>query len=278
MTAHPLEETSGTARLIHHLTQEAAAPERLEPGYIYGWLSDGQVHEVDLTADRWLDLPRRKQGTVTVTDTASFAQYHAKHADGDTEVFTDLDAATITAVLDAHETDCARWQQHRLILAMRKTPEWITWTTADRKLMSQQDFAEFIEDNIACIVRDGPVSAADLLELAQNFQVHTKISFGSGNRLSSGETQFTYVEESTASAGKRGTISVPPEFEIGIAPLDDCAPYRIEARFRHRSSEQGLRLGYHLDDPARIFRNAVAEVVAKAEEACGITIMRGRPS
>jgi hypothetical protein len=31
-----------TAEIIRDLAREAAAPEQLEPGYIYGWLNNGQ--------------------------------------------------------------------------------------------------------------------------------------------------------------------------------------------------------------------------------------------
>ena len=39
-----------------------------------------------------------------------------------------------------------------------------------------------------------------------------------------------------------------------------------------------LKLGYHLNDPERVVRDAVGLVVAKAEAACGVKIMLGRPS
>ena len=81
----------------------AEVPNAVEPGTIYAWLSpQGQIHLVDLTDDRYLDEPKRKRGTVTVRDVASFAQYYAKHATEHSDVFADLDAATITAVLNAH--------------------------------------------------------------------------------------------------------------------------------------------------------------------------------
>lgn len=155
--------TDRTAEIIRDLALEVAAPNRLEPGNIYGWLSEGKVHTVDLTGDQYRDQPQHKRGTVTVRDVASFAHYFERHADSDTEVYADLDAATFTAVLDAHKTDSARWQQHRLVLALQTTLPWRTWLANDRKWLTQQEFAEFLEDNARDVAHDGPVTAADLL-------------------------------------------------------------------------------------------------------------------
>jgi hypothetical protein len=85
------------------------------------------------------------------------------------------------------------------------------------------------------------------------------------------------VESHEAKAGERGTITVPGAFELGLRVFDDCEPYRVKARFRYRLSGGVLSMGYHLDDPARKHRDAVTQVVAKAEEACKVTVMRGRP-
>jgi uncharacterized protein YfdQ (DUF2303 family) len=279
-----MTDTDNAAQVIRDLSYESSKPRELEPGVIYAWLDAGQVHQVDLTGDEYLDLPRRKRGTVSVRDVASFAQYHGKHAGEHSEVFADLDAATITAVLNAHAADGADWQDHRVTLTMVKTPQWITWTSHDSgsdsgRLMTQDRFAEFIEDNAADVAPGGPCTAADLLEVAQKFQAHTKVTFSSGKRLQSGETQFVYSEQIDGKAGDRGTIEIPNDFELAIAPFEDCEPYRVQARFRYRINSGDLRMGYHLNDPSRIFRDAVLQVVTKAEKECGdIKIMRGKPA
>jgi uncharacterized protein YfdQ (DUF2303 family) len=272
------ETTDVTAETIRDLAYAATSPQVLEAGCVYGWLSNGQVHRIDLTGDQYLDLPARKRGTVTVRDVASFAHYHERHADADSEVYADLDAATFTAVLDAHCTGGARWQQHRLILALQQTLPWKTWLSQDRRMLPQQQFAEFLEDNCRDLASDRPVSAADLLEIAQSFQANTKVKFSSGKRLATGQTQLTYVEEIDARAGNRGEIVIPSEFALAIVPFEDCAPAIVPARFRYRLDGGELRLGYFLADPARIAREAVAEIAEKVADACGTTVMRGCPS
>lgn len=278
------------APVIRDLAWAAADPRKLEPGKIYGWLSAGQVHTIDLTGDKFRDFPKRKQGEVAVRNVASFARYYERHADEDSEVFADLDRGTVTAVLDAHRGhdgdglaagEGARWQQHRLVLALTPTLPWQEWTAKDRKFMSQELFAEFIEEHARDVDPDGTVKSADLLETAQNFKATLKGSITSGKRVSSGQTQFSYVEEITATGqnAARKTIEMPEEFDLVIAPYEDIDPAVMAVRLRYRiQPDKSLVLGYFMNNPARVAREAVAEVVAKLAEECGVTVMHGQPA
>jgi uncharacterized protein YfdQ (DUF2303 family) len=272
-----MTDTDNAAQIIRELAAFRAVPSELQPGEIYAYQTADGPKLVNLRDDQYLSLPRRKQNSVTVRDVGSFVHYYAKHADDDSEVFADVKRTLIIAVLDAHAGDRARWQEHVLNLQLEVTPEWAAWARTDRQMMSQESFSEFIEDHIADIAADGPCTGSDLLEMAQQFQAHTKVEFKSGSRLASGETQLTYAETIDAKAGQRGQISIPGAFELGIRVFDDLEPYRVKARFRYRLNGGQLTLGYHLDDPERKVRDAVQLVVAKTEEACAVKIMLGRP-
>jgi len=269
----------GAAQFIRELARAAARPEVLEPGRLYGYVDDaGAPVTIDLTGDQYRDYPKRKAGTVTVRNVASFERYYGKHSDDSSEVYADLDEGAFTAVLDAHGPDDPRWEQHRLVLRLEKTLPWRTWTKMDRQWMTQMDFAEFIEDNARDLDPDGRVSAADLLEIAQHFQAHTKVSFTQGTRLATGATQLIYTEDIEAKAGDRGEIVIPAEFDLAIVPFDDCEHSVLPARFRYRLGNGQLRLGYFLSDPQRVAREAVAEVASVLAATCGIEIMQGRPA
>ena len=282
-----MTDIDNAAQLIKDLALGTASPEVLEPGRIYAFMTETGPELVDLfTDEKYLDAPRRKHGTVTVDDVASFAQYWDKHAFGadaapdGSEVFADVKTATITAVLNAHQAHEPDWQDHRLTLRLAVTPEWAAWAKNNREMMTQDVFAEFIEDHLADIASDdqAPCSAAELLEMAQEFQAHTKVDFKSGHRISSGQAQFAFCETIEAKAGERGTITIPTAFDLGIRVFDDLAAFRVKARFRYRITDGALKLGYHLNDPERVVRDAFGLVVAKAEAACGVKIMLGRPS
>ncbi len=268
------------AEVVRDLAYETARPAVLEPGRRYAWRSpDGVITETDLTQD----LPPRRTGTVTVRDVASFAAYYEKHADDSSEVFADIAKATVTAVLDAHRGSNddfpARYQQHRLVLALQTTLPWRTWLGQDRVMMAQLAFAEFLEDNYRDIAPGGAVKAADLLEIAQSFQATTKSEFVSGQRLSSGEFELTMSEQATASAGRKRNITIPTEFDLAISPYEDCDAKVIAARFRYRATQDGLKLGYFLNDPARHAEQAVKDIVAKVSQAlAGKVVMLGVPA
>lgn len=287
-----MTDDTTTAEVVRDLATVAARPHRLDLESLYAVaLPGGRVETIDLTGDQWRDFPRRKAGTVTVRNVASFVQYYGKHADEDSEVFADLDKGTVTAVLDAHHGSGddfpdaeARWQQHRLILQLQPTLPWRRWTGKNEQMMPQQQFAEFVEDNARDVDPEGRVKAADLLEIAQKFQAHTTVAFTSGKRLSSGQAQFEYTEETTAKAGQKGTIEIPTEFDLAIWPYEDCKPETaadlkiLAARFRYRIENGNLKLGYFLNDPARFAQEAVEQIVVKLAEALDVTVMHGQPA
>lgn len=271
------------AEVVRDLAYETARPAELHPGRRYAWRgADGEVFQTDLTGD----MPARKSGTVTVRDIASFAAYFGKHADESAEVFADIGAATVTAVLDAHhaqdsdqmEDGGARWQQHRLVLQLQTSLPWRTWLEFDRKMRPQADFADFLEDNYRDLAGGGPVAAADLLEVAQDLQAAIKVEFQAGTRLQSGQSRVAQIETIDAK-GARGKIAIPEEFDLGIAPYEDCDEARIAARFRYRITPDGLKLGYFLNSPERHRQEAVKEIVAKVAAVLGdLTVMLGSPS
>lgn len=274
-------DTDTTAEVVRDLALSAGEPNQLDPGGIYAWLTPrGTVDITDLTHDKYLQYPKRKTGTITVRNVASFAHYYAKHASDSSEVFADLDAATFTAVLDAHgpESDDVAWQQHRLILQLEQTLPWKTWLSRDRNMLAQQDFAEFVEDNARDVAPNGTTTAADLLEIAQHFQAHTKVNFTQAKRLATGQTQLIYTEDIEAKAGDRGDIMIPSEFDLAITPYEDSGRTIMAARFRYRLVNGRLTLGYFLNDPDRTAREACAEIAGKLAETCKVTVMHGCPA
>lgn len=270
-----MTDTDNVTAIVNTALQ-AARPSQLEPGHVYAWQTPRGIEQVDLTGDKHRDTPSRKSGTATVRDVASFLAYFGKHSDPNSEVYADAERLTITAVLDAHTGDSARWGTHRLSLALRTTDAWQQWIARDNKLMEQAVFAEHIEDHLAELVAP---PAAEMLEIAQSIQGATKAEFQSGTRLASGQRQLSYVETTTAKAGAKGTLEIPETFEIGLVPFDGSAPYKLSARFRYRIESGGtLRLAYKLDRPGEVIKAAFADVLAEVAEAIDQTVMNGTPA
>lgn len=231
------------------------------------------VHEVDLTGDRHQPAPRRIIRQVTVNDTASFLEYFLRHAVTSSEVFADRDSRRITAILDAPGPGQPSWCDHRLTMQLEHTTAWRAWTGKDREYMWQAAFAEHLEDNLADIV-DPP--GAEMLEVAQTLQATTKVSFASGYRLVNGQRQIQYTEETTGSAGARGTLQIPAEFRLGLPVFrGDDAAEQVTARLRYRVKDAALTLGYALDRPEEAVERAFETYVAAIGSELATPVLRG---
>lgn len=282
----PVQATAGDGvQAIIDAARDGVDPFELEPGKFYTVHTPRGVETIDLTGDEWLGRPRRKTGTVTVRDVGSFTQYWEKHHDDASEVFADVDHGIITAVLDAHGSggEGARWQGHRVRLVMEKTLQWKTWMARNGHQMRHKDFAEFIEDNLPDIRSnpedERPVSAAEMLEIAQTLQVSVRIEFKASERLANGDRVFQWAEETTeARAGVNGKLRVPEAFSIFVAPYTDLDVGPVRVRFRHRRSPDGVTFSYHLDQPQEKERAAVLAVVTKVEAEAKVAVMKGSPS
>jgi uncharacterized protein YfdQ (DUF2303 family) len=270
--------TTDTHAVIE-LAQASAGPHNLElGGYYVVATAQGQLHQIDLTTDRYLDQPVRKTGNVVVRDAASFLAYWGKHSTAASEIYADRDRLSITGVVDAHgpAAEDTNWGQHRIVLQLRHSPAFKAWQHLSGSLVGQTQFAEFIEDRRGDIREP---AAADVLELAQTFQATTKVSFRSSNRLSSGARQLSYVEDVEASAGQRGEMTIPDELHLALAIFEgaDVAD-AVTARLRYRIEDGRLRLGVVLDRVAEVVDGAFAGVVSAVDDTVEQPVLFGTPA
>jgi hypothetical protein len=237
---------------------------------------DGHKHVID--TEKYAPRPRRTTRAVTFTDPTHFAEYFAAHAgprelDG-VEVWGDEQAATFTGIIDAPSPDQPGWAGHRATLKLTTSTEWSAWSGASGQLMGQEGFAEFIEDRSADIVRP---TGAEMLELAQSFQAHTKVTFESAQILADGRRALEYREDVEARAGAKGQIEIPGTFDLALRPFLGCDPYKVVARFRYRMGGGNLQIGFKLNRPEDVLRAAFGDVVERVAAGTGRTVWMGRP-
>lgn len=244
----------------------------------------GEVVQLDLTGDRYRNNPGRLAAAVALTHTDSLLAYWDKHHDEESECYADRDKRTITAVLDAHQgadqpTDQrARWQTHRATMTLTYSEALTAWLSHNGKLMGQVEFAEFCEDWMSVIVEP---DAADLVEMAQQFQATTKASFKSGYKLSNGQRVLEYTETIDASV-KGDSIAVPTGIVLSM-PIWRGANARedMTARIRFRVNHGGpgqLGIGYKLDAPTEVVDTAFEAEVDRVEQHIGRPVLRGTPA
>jgi len=261
---------------VAQLAQQALAPKDVEPGGIYlVATANGDVREFDLTGPQYTGALTRKTGRTTVRDADSFLTYYAKHKDDASEVYSDVEQLTVTAVLDAHSSEEPGFGEHRLHLALRRTKAWEEWLALDGKLVDQDRFANFLEDQLPYL--ETPDSAT-MLEIAQSIKATTKADFQSSSRLQSGERKFAYVEDTKATAGAKGDLAIPETFLIAVPPFEGAGAYRMTARFKYRLGGGQLALGFKLEQPEERARAAFADVLQAISEGIDTPILNGTPA
>ena len=275
---------------VIQVAQDAVEPARIAEGVYLARDSDGDVSTIDvrdlLQDDQALYYPRRKTGHLNVTTVEAFADYVAKHGVHATELWGSRDRGVVQAVINAHsgfvgddepvlnydedgQPGLAGWGDHTITLVLRHSDDWNDWTKRDGQMMSQVDFAEFLEDHRPNL---GEPSPAEMLELAQTFRATTKVDFDSSQRLKSGETSLTYAESTDAKAGRKGSIAIPDQITIALPVYDQGIPYPLSARFRYRIGGGQLLLGYRLDRPKDTLQLAFDRVVADVEDKTSRTV------
>jgi uncharacterized protein YfdQ (DUF2303 family) len=269
---------------IADLARESAEGEQLDPGNIYAFRVGDRIETVDLTGDQYRNAPKRKTGTTNVRDVDSFLAFYAKHSDDQSEIYADRRAGTVTAILDANTSGGPRWADHRVRLNLTHTDAFAAWAGISGKQLGQTAFAEFIEDHRSDV--QAP-AAADLLELAQDFQATTKATFRSGTVLKNGQRTITFVEQIDATAGKNGELTVPDTLELAVAIFEGAkVADALTARLRYRIGTDGkLALVVILDKLTDVVNGAFEGVIDEISDGLGKTngivpppILRGTPA
>lgn len=262
----------GDAPAIIEVAQQAVEPRELDEEKLYAVVGpDGGVHVLDLAEYR--DRPDRAKGTYKPATVEAFIAYVGAHERiGETTVWVHPTSGKVVAVLDDTDNVAAGWGSHRVELSMLQTPEWKFWLAQDNKPMKQQAFAEHIEDGMDDI--RVPV-AAELLEIAQSIHSTNSATFRSGYRLHDGQYNVQYDEQVETSAGTRGELVVPEEFELGLAPFIGEDSFRIKARLRVRPQGGQLSLGYKLENPERAVNTVLEDVAKRIAEKFGERVYIG---
>ena len=251
----------------------AVPPMKIDPDTYYSVVTPmGATREV-------IDLepaglrPRRPHGTTRVNTADSFA-YLLNEYDGmmwphgGSGIYRSHVYVTdggMSAILNDHGSDAPGWRDWRVEWEFKKSPEWQEWLDVDGKMLSQTEFAEFIEDHVDEILM--PL-AADMLELAQSFRASRNATFSSDKRLASGQTQVAYHETLEAS-GAGGQIEIPETITIRLPLMPRGMDSILKVRFRYRLADGHLTLGVRIIDKEGLWRGAVDEEVGKVRAATG---------
>lgn len=257
-----MPDTTATteAEVVGRLAQEAARPTVIsDPSKPQVLVVPAASSAEVLELDRFLDEPRRKKGLYGPADVESFIDYTTTHAvKGHTTVWVDPSQTMVVALINDNAADKGGWGDHRARLVLNRTPEWRHWLARDGKYLTQEDFAEHLQEGILEIVDP---EGAEMLEIAQTLQGSTDVQWKSANRVDNGAVSFKYQENVTASAGAKGELEVPQEMTLGVSPFFGEEPFSVTARIRYRVRAGALTIGYKLERPTDVELNVLQAIV-----------------
>ena len=233
------------------------------------------------------ERPRRLSGTVELDDPDTFSVYVNRLRTDDTALYATLPRQSVTAVFNDHPAvdggaSLAGFRDHTARLTLTTHPDWSAWKSRDMGSTTQNGrtgmypqaaFGEFIEDMAHTIIRP---DSAEMLEIALTLTGKRSLDFGSRHRLDNGDTAFTFVEETTARAGRGGqTIEIPNRFTIRVPIFLGTEPVEVEARLRYAADGDGVRMGYRVLRWKDHERDAFGAVVDTVTDETGVHAFYG---
>lgn len=262
-----------TAAVLQDLARAGLEPKKVGES-IHLLVPDGCTHK-DITelVERANPTPSRAKGTVYLGDVPSLLQYCADQVASATGyIYADPEARSITAVFNDHRA-AAGWRDHRAVFKAEPTPEFQLWLSNNKKAMSQTDFAEFLEDNLADLQGE---DAALLLNVATTIQATSGINFASARRLHDGQTQLTYNEVIDAKAGADGALKIPQTFTLGLRIFKNGGGYKLTVRLKYRLGGGSVKFWYELERPERAIEDAFAGYANEVREKSGYAVLIGK--
>jgi uncharacterized protein YfdQ (DUF2303 family) len=224
--------------------------------------------------------PLRIEQKVSCSDVESFIryvnQYKCEEKTKGLAIFAEITATggVFRAYLDYHlGVDEAGWCKHTVYYMCPATVEWSRWNQNNRRLMTQGQFAEFLEET-QLDVREP--DGATLLEIIKTMQAKTDVWFSSAIRLENGNVQLRYDESTEARAGAKGQFEVPTRFKLGLVLFEGGLLYGIEARLKYQLVDRAVKFRYELVNPHIVVEDAIKSMLEAVAKETGVKPFRGR--
>lgn len=222
--------------------------------------------------EEYLETPVRQRANRVFHDVESFVAYcnHFQKdgfTNGNSRLFADRNKTTFFAIFDY-----AGWKEHTAKYTCPLSDEWKIWIGKNASPMTQQQFAEFIENNLPDIRRP---DSAEMLEISRTLEAKKNVNFLSTTRLRDGTVDFTYEEKVETTANK-GMLVVPEMFEIFIPVFVGGGSEFIKAKLRYRIGDGGkLAMWYELERPHKVLDEAFKDVRETIEQNLTVKALMG---
>lgn len=263
---------------------------------------DGSVTDLKPYFDKWRGTPERKHGTARVTTLKSFIELTQRHATDESVIFanTDWRQPSLTSVIDYHQSNgvddkkfvtigAADNGKHRIDYKFPLSEEWQAWVAASGKPMSQQQFAEFIEDHIGELAAPheeeipywderlgGKIAYPNEMKLlSTGLRVHAETRVSNNVTLQSGEGELTWQEEHRDMKGDK--LIVPSLFIVQLPPFFMGEAIRLPVRLRYRVREGSVSWTFQMYRPDVYVTEQVMRDMDRAARETDLPAYQGTP-
>lgn len=230
------------------------------------------------------DYPRRKTGNITLTTQDSFIDYITQHSiPNATSIYCyanyEMSVVRFLSVINDHlgpSEGGQQWRDHLAFFNPESSVEWKRWQGNNKKVMSQIEFASYIEENLRDIASvEGMPTGQQLLEMALSFEANQDMRFKSAIRLQNGGVQMSFVQDDDSQTLAK--MQMFDKISIGIPVFWNGDPYRIDARLRYRVRDSKLYFWYELIRPDKVIEDATKTLIASIKEKTNVFFYFGDP-
>lgn len=286
VSKHDGTETAAVAALAEQATAVVIVKDEATGR---SWLTypDGQGSRghTEITPAQTANPGRLKAG-VALAEPSSLVEYSKRFTTATGIVVGDVKTGIIVAALDYHTPSVnsdgevmdggpkATHNEHRATLTLQPSTEWEIWTGASGKMMSQIEFARFIEENSPDVIRP---SGADLLEIARDFHAVRSADFRQIVRTDSDNERLEFSDSTVAGKTTGGQmVEVPTMFVIKIPVYFGEPAVELIARFRWRQEGTALLLGVKLDRLENVRQAEFRRIMTDVAERTGFPAYFGK--
>lgn len=223
-------------------------------------------------------MPAYLHQSVTLQAVDSLADYVNRFKGAETVLFADISSNAILAVLDFHTAAKdgtapeVRRAVHRANMVLPHSEEWKLWSTIDKQLKPQLEFARFIEENAADIIAP---SGGDLLDAVRDLQARRKVNFVAAVRTASANENFEYTDDTEART--KGDIELPTKFQLKVPVYFGEPPVELFAFLRWKLEEGKLLLGVALHRAEHVRQAVFKQIVLSVGERTSCPVVFGKP-
>lgn len=273
-----MSDPTQTENIAVTIAREARKPFELSP--LENAVPDGWRIE---STEYLQPTPKRKVANVTLGDDGGFIAYLKRHGSlASCTIWCDADYPNgkvgYTAILNDHDqaVDGQQWRDHIAKFSPEKSVEWMRWTSKNKVSMSQIEFAEFMESNLADIASaDGFPTGTAMLQMATGLEITQDSKIKSAIRLQSGGVRMEYVQDDNAETAS--SMEVFSKFALGLPVFRGADAYQLEARLKYRLNGGKLTFWFELVRHDKVLEAAAKTLTASIQEKTGFPMYHGNP-